>query len=302
VGARGGEDVMVPTQHVLPNGPRNGIVLNLAEKRMYYYRTPTEIETFSAGTGRDGWETPVGSYTIIEKIKDPTWTPPESIRREHAAKGDILPAVVPAGPDNPLGMFALRLSNPSYLLHGTNKPWGVGHAGQPWLHAHVSGGYRALFGQVETGTPVTIVDQPYKVGWLGDQALLGGERAQRREQAEVGEGDHSGVDRECRRGDRGLGRGETGTGGKCRPATGGGRPAGLNELASLGHDLLIHAVDALLVGLAASLGRVGGVHSGLGHVAGFLIGGAAAEHGGAQQGSGGQGSDLDFLGHCGFSV
>jgi L,D-transpeptidase ErfK/SrfK len=169
---RGGEDVMVPTQHVLPNGTRNGIVLNLAEKRMYYYRTPTEIETFSAGTGRDGWETPVGSYTIIEKIKDPTWTPPASIRKEHAEKGDILPAVVPAGPDNPLGMFALRLSNPSYLLHGTNKPWGVGMQVSHGCTRMYPEDIERLFGQVETGTPVTIVDQPYKVGWLGDKLYL----------------------------------------------------------------------------------------------------------------------------------
>jgi L,D-transpeptidase ErfK/SrfK len=169
---RGGEDVLVPTQHVLPNAPRNGIVLNLAEKRMYYYRSPTEIETFSAGTGRDGWETPVGSYTIIEKIKDPTWTPPESIRREHAAKGDILPAVVPAGPDNPLGQFALRLSNPSYLLHGTNKPWGVGMQVSHGCTRMYPEDIERLFGQVEKGTPVTIVDQPYKVGWLGDQLYL----------------------------------------------------------------------------------------------------------------------------------
>jgi len=169
---RGGEDVLIPTQHVLPNGPRSGIVLNLAEKRMYYYRTATEIETFSAGTGREGWETPVGSYTIIEKIKDPTWTPPESIRREHAAKGEILPAVVPAGPDNPLGLFALRLSNPSYLLHGTNKPWGVGMQVSHGCTRMYPEDIERLFGQVEKGTPVTIVDQPYKVGWLGDQLYL----------------------------------------------------------------------------------------------------------------------------------
>lgn len=169
---RGGADVLVPAQHVLPNAPREGVVLNVAEKRMYFYHTPTYIETFSAGTGRDGWETPVGSYTIIEKIKDPTWTPPESIRREHAEKGDILPAVVPAGPDNPLGMFALRLSNPSYLIHGTNKPWGVGMQVSHGCTRMYPEDIERLFGEVETGTPVTIVDQPYKVGWLGDRLYL----------------------------------------------------------------------------------------------------------------------------------
>ncbi|ESQ16774.1 MAG TPA: L,D-transpeptidase [Chromatiaceae bacterium] len=167
-----GTDVLVPAQHILPNAPRNGIVLNLAEKRMYYYHTPTEIETFSAGTGREGWETPIGNYRIIEKIKDPTWTPPASIRREHAAKGDILPAVVPAGPDNPLGLFALRLSNPSYLIHGTNKPWGVGMQVSHGCTRMYPEDIEHLFSEVETGTPVKIVDQPYKLGWLGDQLYL----------------------------------------------------------------------------------------------------------------------------------
>lgn len=167
-----GSDVLVPAQHVLPDSPREGLVMNLAEKRMYYFRSPTEIETFSVGTGREGWETPVGNYTIIEKIKDPTWTPPESIRREHAAKGDILPAVVPAGPDNPLGQFALRLSNPSYLIHGTNKPWGVGMQVSHGCTRMYPEDIERLFGKVEKGTPVRILDQPYKVGWLGDQLFI----------------------------------------------------------------------------------------------------------------------------------
>ena len=167
-----GAEVLVPALHVLPNAPRNGIVLNTAEKRIYYFRSPTEVETFPAGTGREGWETPVGDYTIIEKIKDPTWTPPESVRREHAAKGDILPPVVPAGPDNPLGAYAMRLSNPSYLFHGTNKPWGVGMQVSHGCTRMYPEDIERLFGEVETGTPVKIVNQPYKVGWLGDLLYL----------------------------------------------------------------------------------------------------------------------------------
>ncbi len=166
------KDVLLPVQHVLPDGPREGIVLNIAEKRMYYYRTALEVETFSAGTGREGWETPVGNYTIIEKIKDPTWRPPESIRREHAANGDPLPEVVPAGPDNPLGAYAMRLSNPSYLIHGTNKPWGVGMQVSHGCTRMYPEDIERLFGQVETGTPVRIVNEPYKVGWLGDTLYL----------------------------------------------------------------------------------------------------------------------------------
>ncbi|MCG6942274.1 MAG: L,D-transpeptidase family protein [Thiohalocapsa sp.] len=167
-----GKDVLVPNFHVLPDAPREGLVMNLAEKRLYFYRSPTEVEVFSVGVGRDGWETPVGTYSIVEKIKDPTWTPPPSIRKEHAEKGDPLPDVVPAGPDNPLGAFAMRLSNPSYLIHGTNKPWGVGMPVSHGCTRMYPEDIAALFPQVEKGTPVRIVDQPYKVGWRGDELYL----------------------------------------------------------------------------------------------------------------------------------
>ncbi len=167
-----GTKVLVPTRHVLPDAPRKGIVLNLAERRMYYYRSASEIETFSIGIGREGWETPVGSYHIIEKTENPSWTPPASIRAEYAKRGETLPAVVPPGPDNPLGSHRLRLNNPSYLIHGTNKPWGVGMPVSSGCTRMFPEDIGHLFDQVTVGTPVTIVDQPYKVGWLGDQLFL----------------------------------------------------------------------------------------------------------------------------------
>jgi L,D-transpeptidase ErfK/SrfK len=167
-----GKDVLVPDFHVLPDAPREGLVMNLAEKRLYFYHSPTEVEVFSVGIGREGWETPVGTYSIIQKIKDPTWTPPASIRREYEKRGEILPAVVPAGPDNPLGAYALRLSNPSYLIHGTNKPWGVGMPVSSGCTRMYPEDIEALFPKVDKGTTVRIVDQPYKVGWLGDQLYL----------------------------------------------------------------------------------------------------------------------------------
>ncbi|MBB1093591.1 L,D-transpeptidase family protein [Rhodopseudomonas palustris] len=165
-------DVMVPAQQVLPAVERQGIVLNIAEKRLYYFRSPTEIESFAVGTGRDGWETPVGNYKIISKVKDPTWTPTESVRKEHAAAGDILPAVVPAGPDNPLGAYAMRLDRGSYLIHGTNKPWGVGMQVSHGCTRMYPEDVEHLFGEVEIGTPVMVVNQPYKIGWLGDTLYL----------------------------------------------------------------------------------------------------------------------------------
>jgi L,D-transpeptidase ErfK/SrfK len=167
-----GTEVLVPTQHVLPDTPREGIVLNLSEKRLYYYRSPTEVETYPISIGREGWNTPVGSFSISQKIKDPTWTPPASIRKEHAEKGDILPDVVPAGPDNPLGQFAMRLSVPGYLIHGTNKPWGVGMRVSHGCIRMYPEDIATLFPEVTEGTPVTIVKQPYKVGWQGDTLYL----------------------------------------------------------------------------------------------------------------------------------
>jgi L,D-transpeptidase ErfK/SrfK len=166
------KDVLVPDFHVLPDTPRDGLIMNLAEKRLYYYHSPTEVEVFSVGIGRDGWETPVGTYSVIEKIKDPTWTPPASIRAEYEKRGETLPAVVPAGPENPLGAYAMRLSNPSYLIHGTNKPWGVGMPVSSGCTRMYPEDIEALFPKVPKGTTVRIVDQPYKVGWRGDQLFL----------------------------------------------------------------------------------------------------------------------------------
>lgn len=169
-----GSEALIPSFWVLPNTPRTGIVLNRAEKRLYYYPPddPERVDTYAVSVGRDGWETPLGSYSIIEKKKDPTWTPPESIRKTHAEYGDILPPVVPAGPDNPLGAYAMRLSNPSYLIHGTNKPWGMGLPVSSGCIRMQPEGIEDLFGKVETGTQVAIVDQPYKLGWLGDDLYL----------------------------------------------------------------------------------------------------------------------------------
>jgi L,D-transpeptidase ErfK/SrfK len=171
-------DVFVPAQYVLPDAPHEGLVLNTAEKRLYYFHSPTAIETFSVGVGRPGWETPVGVYSIVEKIKDPTWTPPESIRREHAQKGEILPKVVPAGPENPLGAFAMRLSNRSYLIHGTNKPWGVGMPVSHGCTRMYPEDIAHLFDQVAVGTKIFIVHQKYKLGWLAGQLYLEVQRAE----------------------------------------------------------------------------------------------------------------------------
>lgn len=163
----GNKRVLVPNQFILPDAPHKGIVINLAEMRLYYYPKPQkgqrqQVITHPLGIGRQGWTTPLGKTRIIQKKKDPTWTPPASILAEHLEKGDPLPKVVPAGPDNPLGAYAMRLGIPGYLLHGTNRPFGVGMRVSHGCIRLFPEDIEHLFGIVAVNTPVEILYQPYK--------------------------------------------------------------------------------------------------------------------------------------------
>ncbi|MBP3194342.1 MAG: L,D-transpeptidase family protein [Cardiobacteriaceae bacterium] len=166
--------VLVPTRYILPNNvPRDGIVINLPEMRLYYFPPDKQsVYVFAVGIGREDWASPVGVHKITAKTPNPTWTPPASIRREHAAQGDILPAVVPAGPDNPLGLFAMRLSAQGYLLHGTNKPDGVGMRVSHGCIRMYPEGIEELFQMATVGTKVTIIKQEMKIGMYGDELYL----------------------------------------------------------------------------------------------------------------------------------
>ena len=167
-----GTEIVIPTRYVLPDAPRRGIVLNVPEYRLYYFPDDeTRVITHPIGIGRQGWNTPYGRTTVVSKSARPTWYPPESIRAEHAARGDPLPSVVPPGPDNPLGDFALRLGFPSYLIHGTNDPRGVGMRVSHGCIRMFPEDIEALFQMVGSGVPVTIVNQPYKLGW-GESGLF----------------------------------------------------------------------------------------------------------------------------------
>lgn len=169
-----GEIVRLPNKHILPDSPHEGITLNIAEFRMYYYLPtqlgqPQQILSFAHGVGRQDWKTPLGKTSVAKKIKDPVWRPPESIRREHAAMGDPLPAVVPAGPHNPLGAYALYLNLPGdYRIHGTDidKIFGIGMQITHGCVRMYPEDIEQLYNTVEIGTPVYIVNQPIKVGWL----------------------------------------------------------------------------------------------------------------------------------------
>ena len=169
-----GAEVVIPTQYVLPPTPREGIVINVPEMRLYYYPKPAEgqvpvVITHPISVGREDWTTPHGVTKVVRKIKDPVWVPPASIRREHIQEwGEVLPAVVPAGPNNPMGQFALKLGLSGYYIHGTdqNKIEGIGMRVTHGCIRLYPKDIESLFGQVALGTPVRIINQPVKVGRL----------------------------------------------------------------------------------------------------------------------------------------
>jgi len=170
-----GSRILLPLSHILPDAPREGIVLNLANMRLYYFPADEgdgQIHTYPVGIGREGWETPTGIARITKKKKNPSWVPPASIRKEQAKEGNPLPRVVPPGPENPLGDYALRLSMPGYLIHGTNKPYGVGMQVSHGCVRLYPEDIEVLFNRISVGNSVRIVDQPYLGGWYSGQLYL----------------------------------------------------------------------------------------------------------------------------------
>lgn len=174
-----GTRIRLPKRRILPDAPREGIVINLAEHRLYYYPVPKVPEprvviSYPVSVGKMDWSTPIGMTRIALKIRNPTWTPPESVRQEHLKNGEVLPKVIPAGPDNPLGLFAMRLAIPggAYMIHGTNKPAGVGMQVTHGCMRLYPEDIEALFAMVSEGTPVQIVNQPHKTGWRGGQLYV----------------------------------------------------------------------------------------------------------------------------------
>ncbi len=164
-----GTDVLVPSMYVIPKAPRDGIVINTAEMRIYYFNGKDasgakRLLTFPISIGREQWVTPKGRTTVVGKVKNPAWHPPKSIRKEHAEEGDILPTVVPAGPDNPLGTHALLLGIDGYLIHGTDKPFGIGMRVTHGCIRMYPEDIVTMFNATPVGTPVYIVNQPIKVG------------------------------------------------------------------------------------------------------------------------------------------
>ncbi|MGE3920903.1 MAG: L,D-transpeptidase family protein [Gammaproteobacteria bacterium] len=162
-----GQKVIIPGAFILPLSPHNGIVINLPELRLYYYPPyGSYVMTFPIGIGKEGWSTPVGQTSVLSKEDYPNWYPPESIREyTQKSKGYTLPKVVPAGPGNPLGDYAIHLEWQSMLIHGTNQPTSVGQRSSSGCIRMYPEDVAQLFSEVQPGTPVYVVYQPYKVGW-----------------------------------------------------------------------------------------------------------------------------------------
>lgn len=168
-----GTQVRIPSSYILPNAPRQGIVVNLPEMRVYYYPNASQVVTYAVGIGRENnWKTPLGKTHIAGKMENPSWTPPPSIIAEHLAEGDVLDPYYPPGPDNPLGLFAFRLGIPGYLMHSTQKTNGIGMRVSHGCMRFYPADIEQFFPTVKVGTTVNIVNQAIKVGWYHDTLYM----------------------------------------------------------------------------------------------------------------------------------
>jgi L,D-transpeptidase ErfK/SrfK len=171
-------EIVIPSEFVLPNAPREGIVINVPQMRLFYYPKqkkgePQLVYTFPIGIGRVGWATPQGTTKIVRRQKDPTWRPTPSIIKEHREeRGEELERVVGPGPDNPLGRYAFYLGWPSYMIHGTNKPAGVGLRSSHGCIRLYPEDIELLFNMAPIGTKVTVINEPFVFGWQNDQLYL----------------------------------------------------------------------------------------------------------------------------------
>ena len=160
---KAGSTLIIPHQLILPNAPREGIVINVAEMRLYYYpKGKNVVHVLPIGIGQLGVNTPENWITKVERKRaNPTWTPTENIRRRYAAQGKTLPAVWPAGPDNPMGLHALYIGN-LYAIHGTNATFGIGLRVSSGCVRLRADDIKYLFDHVPVGTRVQFVNQPVK--------------------------------------------------------------------------------------------------------------------------------------------
>jgi L,D-transpeptidase ErfK/SrfK len=172
-----GQEIVVPSQFILPDAPRTGLVINIAAMRIFYYPPVRRGErpvvlTHPIGIGKVGWRTPEGVTKIVRRQQDPTWRVPVSVRKEHHENGEDLDPVIGPGPDNPLGKYAFYLQWPSYLIHGTNKPAGVGLRSSHGCIRLYPEDIAQFFAMVPLGTQVRVVNQPFVFGWRDGQLYM----------------------------------------------------------------------------------------------------------------------------------
>lgn len=158
--------VVIPSEYLLPKVARRGIVVNLAQMRLFYFpKRQHEVCTYPVGIGKQNWQTPVGKLFIAQKIKNPVWIVPDSIMAYRQQHGDPVPKIVQSGPKNPLGYFAMRLSYPTYLIHGTDDPSSVGRRSSAGCIHLFAPDIESLFAMTPVHTPVKIINQPYLLAW-----------------------------------------------------------------------------------------------------------------------------------------
>ncbi|KTD63925.1 L,D-transpeptidase family protein [Legionella spiritensis] len=161
-----GTKIVIPSCYLLPSGPREGLVINLAEYRLYYFPPGDNVViTMPIGIGKAGWHTPVGKTTVVARERDPVWRPTANIKAAASEKGVLLPNQFPPGKHNPLGRHILRLGWPTYLIHGTNRRDGVGMRVSAGCIRLMPEDIEQLFDQVAVGTPVRVINEPVKIGW-----------------------------------------------------------------------------------------------------------------------------------------
>jgi L,D-transpeptidase ErfK/SrfK len=172
-----GKAIVVPSAFILPNAPREGVIINVAAMRIFYFPKhksgePPLVYTHPIGIGKVGWKTPEGVTTIMRRQKDPTWHVPVSVIKEHKENGEDLDAVIGAGPDNPLGRYAFYLGWPSYLIHGTNKPAGVGLRSSHGCIRLYPEDIESFYDMIPLGTQVRVVNQPFLFGWQDGELFM----------------------------------------------------------------------------------------------------------------------------------
>ena len=163
--------IRLPTRHILPSEPREGIVINLAEYRLYHFRDG-RVDTYPVGIGNTNNPSPLTTTEITMRLEQPAWYPPESIRKQAEEDGDPLPRMIPPGPANPLGPFALQLAERGYLIHGTNRRFGIGQQVSHGCIRMYNEDISQLVWEAEKGTQVRIVEEPVKIGIENDLVWL----------------------------------------------------------------------------------------------------------------------------------